>query len=152
MSGLIEKALNKYCVICQTDGSGKGHAFYGIFRILIGLMFFQHGVQKLFGAFGGITGNGEPVANFLSLLGLAGIIEFFGGLAVILGLFTRLAALISTLEMAVAYFMAHFPQGFYSIANGGEMAVLFLASFLLITRMGAGRWSLEKKLTGKEIF
>ncbi len=121
---------------------------YFVFRVLIGLLFLQHGGQKLFGWFGGLGGN---PAELISLMGLAGVIEFFGGLAILLGIFTRLAALISAIEMLVALFMAHFPQGYVLIKNGGEPAVLFFASFLVLLAYGAGKWSLGKVVFKKEI-
>ena len=106
----------------------------------------QHGAQKLFGMFG------FQAVPLTSLFGLAGIIEFFGGLAIALGFFTRLAALISALEMGAAYFMVHIPQGLMPILNQGELALLYFASFLVITVYGARRLSLEKALLKKEIF
>ena len=125
----------------------KGDYFYGVFRILVGLLFVQHGIQKLFGMFG----FPQPAPLF-SLFGLAGIIEFFGGLLSAFGLFTRLAALIAALEMLVAYFMVHVPQGLIPIMNQGELALLFFASFLIIIAYGAGKWSLEKAIFKKEFF
>ena len=123
---------------------GKGGYFYSIFRILVGLMFIQHGAQKLFGLLGG---NAAPL---ISRFGLAGIIEFFGGLLIILGLFTRFAALIAGLEMLTAYFMAHAPQGLFPIMNKGELAVMFFAAFLVIFAHGAKKWSLERIIFKKE--
>lgn len=121
--------------------------FYFIFRIFISLLFMQHGAQKLFGLFS----DNEPVILF-SLMGLAGIIEFFGGLLIFLGFFTRPIALISGLEMVIAYFMAHFPNGLAPIANGGELSLLFFASFLILLTKGAGKFSLEKAILKREIF
>ena len=122
---------------------------YLIFRVLVGLVFFFHGAQKLFGWFGGI--GGESVA-LLSLMGLAGLIETFGGLAIILGIFTRLVSSITALEMLIAYFMVHFSQGWNPLFNGGEVVVLYFAAFLVITVYGNGKLSLEKKLWKKEFF
>ncbi len=122
--------------------------FYFVFRVLVGLFFLQHGGQKLFGWFGGLGGN---PAELVSLMGLAGVIEFFGGLVILLGIFTRLAALISAIEMIVALFMAHFPQGYVLIKNGGEPAALFFTSFLVLLAYGAGKWSLGKALFKKEL-
>jgi len=116
--------------------------FYFIFRVLVGLMFIQHGFQKLFGAFGGVGQDGRAV-ELLSLFGLAGIIEFFAGLLIIIGLFASFAAFISAIELLVAYSMVHFQQGFVPIANGGELAVLFFASFLVIWAYGSGKWSID---------
>jgi putative oxidoreductase len=123
-----------------------GDYFYFVFRIFVGLLFFQHGMQKLFGVFGGHT---VPVVGFL---GLAMIIEFAGGLAITFGFFTRLAAIVAAVEMIVAYFMVHFPNGIIPIVNKGELALLYLASFLVIMTYGGRKWSLEKALWKKEIF
>ncbi|MEK6861086.1 MAG: DoxX family protein [Nanoarchaeota archaeon] len=122
--------------------------FYFVFRVLVGLLFLQHGGQKLFGWFGGLGGN---TAELVSLMGLAGIIELIGGLAIVLGLFTRLTALIAAVEMIVALFMAHFPKSIFPILNGGESAALFFASFLVLLAYGAGKWSLGRILFKKEV-
>ncbi len=121
-------------------------SLYSIVRILVGLLFLQHGAQKLFGVLGGSS------VELISLMGLAGVIEFFGGLAIALGFFTRLAALISGLEMVVAYFMFHASKSLIPINNGGELAALFLLTFVLFLVYGAGKWSLEKNLLKKELF
>ena len=119
---------------------------YLVFRVLVGFLFLQHGGQKLFGWFGG------NVASLTSLMGVAGIIEFFGGLAILLGLFSRLAALIAGLEMLTAFFMAHYPNGLNPLLNGGELALMFFASFLIVIVHGNRKWSLEKKILNKETF
>ncbi|MBI2508306.1 DoxX family protein [Candidatus Woesearchaeota archaeon] len=121
---------------------------YFVFRVVVGLLFLQHGGQKLFGWFGGLGGN---PAELVSLMGLAGIIEFFGGLAIVLGLFTRLAAGVTAIEMIIAYFMAHAPRGAIPLLNQGEPALLFFASFLVLLAYGAGKWSLGKVLFKKEV-
>jgi len=118
--------------------------FYFIFRIFVGLLFFQHGAQKLFGWF-----EKDPVALF-SLLGLAGIIEFFGGIAIFFGLFTRFVALISAIEMLVAYFYIHVPMGFIPIINKGELALLYFAAFLVLFIKGSKKFSLEKRIFKRE--
>ena len=84
-------------------------------------------------------------------MGLAGVIEFFGGLAIVIGIFTRLVAAITALEMLVAYFMAHIPQGPIPLVNQGEPALLFFAAFLVLIAYGAGKWNLGKMLFKKEI-
>ena len=122
--------------------------FYFLFRVVVGVLFLQHGGQKLFGWFGGLGGN---PAELISLMGLAGVIEFFGGLAIVLGLFTRLAAVITAAEMVIAYFMVHLPQGQIPLLNQGEPALLFFVSFLVLLAYGAGKWSLGKILFKKEI-
>lgn len=124
---------------------GAGY-FYFAFRVIVGLVFMMHGAQKLFGAFGGI--NGQSV-NVVSLFGLAGIIEFFGGILIAIGLFTKIVAAIGGIEMIVAYFRVHIPNGFIPLTNGGEPAVLFFASFLVIFVLGAKKWGLDSIIFGK---
>jgi putative oxidoreductase len=109
-----------------------------LLRVVAGLAFAQHGVQKLFGLLGG---NGVPL---VSLMGLAGAIELVCGLLIALGLFTRWAAFIASGEMAFAYFMRHAPAGFFPIQNRGELAVLYCFIFLYIAARGGGRWSLGR--------
>ncbi len=125
----------------------NGDYFYFIFRVFVGLLFFQHGAKKLFGVFGA-----EEQVVLLSLMGLAGIIEFVGGLSIALGFFTRFAALISAVEMLFAYFKSHLPSGLIPIMNRGELSLLYFAAFLVILVYGAKKWSLEKFLLKKEIF
>jgi putative oxidoreductase len=118
---------------------------YAIFRIVVGFLFACHGADKLFGAFGGQQ---PPIA---SLQGLAGIIEFFGGVLVMIGLFASWAAFIASGSMAVAYFMVHQPQGMLPIENKGEPAVLYCFAFLYIAARGAGPWSLARALNKPEL-
>lgn len=118
--------------------SRNADRFYAIFRIVVGFLFLFHGLQKLFGAFGG-----EPV-GLVSLMGLAGTIELVCGLLVMLGLFARWAAFLASGTMAVAYFMAHFPRAFWPIENRGELAVVYCFAFLYIAARGAGMWSLAQ--------
>lgn len=120
--------------------------FYFVFRLFVGLLFFQHGAQKLLGWFGGTA------VELVSLMGVAGIIELVGGLAVALGFYTRLAALVSSIEMLIAYFMAHASKGLIPIMNRGELALLYFAAFLYIIIKGAQKWSLEQALLKKETF
>lgn len=122
----------------MTDVSRWHDEALGILRIVAGFLFWQHGAQKLFGWFGG-----QPVEAMVSLMGLAGVIEFFGGLLIVIGLFTRPVAFITAGEMAVAYFMAHFPRGFWPISNSGEPPVLFCFIFLLLVAAGAGAFSVD---------
>ncbi len=119
--------------------SGPTHA---LLRIMAGLMFMLHGGQKLFGWFGGMDGQGGS-AEMASLMGLAGILETVGGALIIIGLFTRPVAFILSGEMAVAYFMAHLPNGFWPIENRGESAALFCFIFLFLAFNGAGPWSVD---------
>ena len=110
---------------------------YAILRIVVGLLFLCHGLQKVFGLFGGTS------VPLLSLLGVAGIAEIIGGALITLGFFTGTVAFILSGEMAVAYFMGHFPAGFWPIQNQGEPAVLFCFIFLYMATQGSGRWSLD---------
>lgn len=118
--------------------SGMEPVAYAAFRIVIGFLIMCHGAQKLFGAFGGHSQLHNP------LLLTAAIIEFGGGILVMLGLLTRFAAFLASGEMAVAYFMQHQPRAHLPIQNGGEPAVLFCFAFLLIACHGAGKFAAEK--------
>jgi putative oxidoreductase len=108
-----------------------------ILRIMTGLLFMQHGMQKLFGLIGG-----QPVP-WMSLPGIAGILEFFGGLLIVIGLFTRVVAFILSGQMAVAYFLVHAGQGFWPVNNRGELAALYCFVFLYLAFAGPGPWSLD---------
>ena len=113
-----------------------------LLRIVAGLLFMQHGVQKLFGWFGGMGAPGAT-AELFSMMGLAGVLETFGGLLIVLGLFTRPVAFVLAGEMAVAYFMAHLPQGPVPLLNGGELAVLYCFIYLFFATNGPGQFSLD---------
>ncbi len=112
-------------------------------RVLTGFMFLEHGAQKLVGLLGGFGGQEGATAPLFSMMGFAGILEFFGGLAILLGLFTQPVAFILSGEMAVAYFMAHFPRSFWPVVNRGETAVLYCLIFLLLATTGGGALSLD---------
>lgn len=111
---------------------------HALFRIVAGFLFFQHGLPKLFGGFG----RDQP-AELFSQMGLAGVLEVFGGAAIALGLFTSPVAFITCGEMAVAYFQAHLPRGFWPIVNGGELAALYCFVFLYFAATGSGKWSVD---------
>lgn len=117
-------------------------------RIVVGFLFALHGAATLFGvppARGGVT------AVFLSWPSWwAGIIELVGGVAVMLGIGTRPAAVICSGTMAYAYFVVHQSQGLFPLQNGGEAAVLFCWMFLLIAALGPGRYALGPLLSGKQ--
>ena len=114
---------------------------YALMRIVIGVLFACHGAQKLFGVLGGET------VTLFSLRGLAGIIEFVGGLLIGVGFLTSYAAFIASGEMAFAYFMAHAPRGFWPIQNGGELAVIYCFIFLYIASRGVSAWGIDKART-----
>lgn len=113
-----------------------------VMRVAAALLFLQHGTAKLFAfphvpMFDGL--------QLMSLMGLAGILELVGGAALALGLFTRPVAFLLAGEMAVAYFMAHAPRGFFPILNGGELAALYCFVFLFIAAAGPGPWSVDAR-------
>jgi len=111
---------------------------YALLRIIAGLLFMSHGLSKLVGF--PVPGPSEAPA-FVIYVG--GTIEMVCGALVAVGLQTRWAAVIASAEMAAAYFMVHFPRGFFPIANGGELAVLYCFTFLYISAHGAGMWSAD---------
>ena len=123
-------------------------------RIPIGIILMAHGAQKLFGWFGGygLEGTGQWMASiglepgFLMAL-LAGSAEFFGGLALLLGLLTRPAAAVSAFTMIVAIFSVHFSNGLFMSNNGYEFALSLFAATLALTIQGGGRLSVDNKLS-----
>jgi putative oxidoreductase len=114
-----------------------------LLRIGAGLLFMQHGAQKLFGWLGGFGGQPGASAELFTQMGLVGVLEFFGGLLVVVGLLTQPVALLLALEMLVAYFMAHAPQGFWPVQNGGELALLYALVFFYLSAVGPGRYSVD---------
>jgi putative oxidoreductase len=129
---------------------------YALFRIVFGYVFFIFGLQKMFGVFGG------DQAQLMSLQGAAGVLETVGGLLVMIGLFTKLAAFISSGEMAVAYFYVHVmqlgapPMGpgmplglLVPQTNRGVDAMLFCFAFLYIATRGSGIWSVDQAIGRK---
>ena len=113
-----------------------------ILRIVVGLLFLEHGLSKFF-AFPVPF----PVHPLPPLLIAAGTIELVTGILVTFGLFTRLAAFVASGEMAIAYWMQHFPKSPWPVANMGEGAILFCFVFLYIAAAGAGAWSLDSART-----
>jgi putative oxidoreductase len=113
---------------------------YALFRIVVGFLFLFHGAQKILGLFGGMGGATAPM---MSMPWFAGVIELVGGILVMVGLFTRVAAFICSGEMAAAYFMVHQPQGGWPIQNQGELAAVYCFAFLYIAARGAGIWSAD---------
>ena len=114
-----------------------------VLRIIIGFLLIPHGTQKLFGF---PVGPDTPQVPLVSLLGLAGVLELFGGALILVGLFTRPVAFVLSGFMAVAYFMAHASKGFLPILNHGELAVAYCFVFLLLAAVGGGEWSLDRLL------
>lgn len=111
-------------------------------RIVSGLLFLAHGVVKVFG----FPAGAEPgQQELLSLFGIGGLIELVTGLLLILGLFTRPAALVASGQMAVAYWMFHFPSSPYPAVNGGDAAILYCFVFLYIFTAGPGAWSIDDR-------
>jgi putative oxidoreductase len=126
----------------STRSTMFGPITHAALRIGAGLLFMQHGLQKLFGFFGGVGPNGARV-ELVSQFGLAGVLETFGGLLIVLGLLTRPVALLVALEMCIAYFQAHFPRGGLPIENQGEL--LFMLVWLFLAGNGAGPASLDAR-------
>jgi putative oxidoreductase len=116
-----------------------------ILRIVAALLFMEPGAAKLFAFPAALLPNGGtvPVA---SLLGVAGILEVFGGLCLLVGIFTRPVAFLLSGEMAVAYFKAHAPHSFWPILNHGDPAIFFAFLWLFFSAAGPGRWSLDALL------
>jgi putative oxidoreductase len=117
---------------------------YFLLRAVAGLLFLQAGGLILFGWFGGMPGD-EPL-RLMSQTGIGGVLEFFGGFAILLGLLTRPIAFILSGMMAVAYWQFHAPNGAWPIQNQGMPAVLFCFLFLYMAARGAGDWSLDAVL------
>ncbi|MFC3989374.1 DoxX family protein [Actinoplanes siamensis] len=114
-----------------------------MFRVVVGLLFTCHGLAGLFGMLGGNRGTGEaiPVGTWPNWY--AALIQFVCGLLVMVGLFTRPAAILASGSMAYAYFVVHQKAGLMPIQNGGVLPALYAWNFLLIATVGAGAWSLD---------
>ena len=121
---------------------------HGLFRIILGFLFSCHGAQKLLGF--PVPGPNGTV-ELMSLMGLAGVLELVGGLMILVGLFTRPVAFLLSGLMAVAYFMAHAPQGFWPLVNKGETAVLYCFAFFFLSAAGAGAFSLDALLARRHL-
>lgn len=111
-----------------------------VLRIITGFLLVWHGSQKLFN----FPPSGQGGGSLPPLMLVAGILEFFGGLLFLLGLFTRPVAFILSGMLAVAYFMAHAPGGFFPLVNKGELAVLYCFVFFYFAFAGGGAWSLDR--------
>lgn len=110
-----------------------------VLRIMTGLLFLEHGMQKLLG----FPPTANPVPPVTTLPGLAGVFELIGGALIVVGLFTRPVAFVLSGVMAVAYFYAHAPRGFFPVNNGGDAAILYCFVFLYFVFAGAGPWSAD---------
>ena len=114
-----------------------------LLRVVSGFIFMQAGGMKMFDWFGGIPAEHGGHPAFMSQIWIGGALEFWGGLAIMLGLFTRPVAFLLSGEMAVAYFQFHQPSGLWPVQNHGESAALFAFIFLFLAAHGAGLWSLD---------
>ncbi|HET7024618.1 MAG TPA: DoxX family protein [Gemmatimonadales bacterium] len=112
---------------------------YAVMRIMVAFLYLSHGLQKHFAVFGGPMARGAGSGLFQA----AGIIEIVCGLAILIGFRASWAAFIASGEMAVAYFLMHFPHSFFPIENHGEIVVAFCFVFLYISSRGAGPWSVD---------
>jgi putative oxidoreductase len=117
-----------------------------LLRVVAGLMFLQAGGMKLFDWFGGIPAEhgGHPAMGSQAWIG--GVLEFYGGAAILLGLFTRPVAFILSGEMAFAYWMSHAPRNVFPLLNGGDASILYCFLFLYLAFAGGGAWSLDRAL------
>jgi putative oxidoreductase len=116
----------------------------GIVRIVVALLFFEHGSSKLFG-----FPSAASMPALFTLGWFAGALEVVGGALLTVGLFTRAIAFILSGEMAFAYFLSHAPRGFFPILNHGDGAILFCFIFLYIAAAGGGAWTLDAALKRK---
>ncbi len=132
------------------DHAGLRELTHNALRVVAGFLFSLHGAQKLFGVLGR-----DAVDSLMSQMGIAGILEFFGGLLIVVGLFTRPVAFLVAGQMAWAYFMVHAPQGFWPVGsggtgNGGELAAFYCFTWLFFFAHGAGKFSVDGWLAGRK--
>ena len=146
MSLPVAQAMSWKNPAATTDpspGSRWTPRMLSVLRIVAAALFMQHGAQKLFGFLAPATASAPA---FLSQMWFAGVLEFFGGALLLAGLFTRPVAFLLSGMMAVAYFQAHAPRGFWPLQNRGELAAIFCFTFLYLVFAGAGSWSIEALL------
>ena len=126
--------------------SRLGGPILSLFRIVTGLLFALHGLSSIFGLFGGnpVTGKAIPLGTWPGWW--AALIQLICGALVLVGLFTRPAAILASGSMAYAYFVVHQPDGLLPLQNGGELSALFCWSFLLVAVLGPGSWALDALL------
>jgi putative oxidoreductase len=126
-------------------------AFHGhitsLYRVVLGLLFTCHGAASLFGIFGGADGNGGTLSPLHWPNGTAALIQFIGGILVLIGLATRTSAVVCSGSMAYAYFTVHVHHGLFPIENGGELAALFAWGFLMVAILGPGPLSLDATIS-----
>jgi putative oxidoreductase len=127
--------------LTRRDAASIEEAAHALLRAGTGLLFLQHGLQKVFGLLGGTA---VPLA---SMLGIAGMLELVGGALLILGLWTRPVALVLAIEMLAAVVIAHLPRGGWPIQNGGELPLLYAVVFLVLAAWGGGSLSVDARLT-----
>ncbi|MFI8187738.1 DoxX family protein [Streptomyces sp. NPDC085946] len=118
----------------------------GLFRVVIGLLFACHGAMSLFGAFGGVDGDGGTAQAGAWPNWYAAVIELVGGTLVLLGLGTRAAAFVSSGAMAYAYFKVHQPEALWPIENHGEGAALYCWAMFLLVFTGSGAFGVDRLL------
>src|SRR5512139_655297 len=126
------------------EPSPRSDRMLAVFRIVAGLMFVSAGTMKLFG----YPPSPVPIPPFslMSEIGIAGVLEAFGGLAIVLGVLTRPIAFVLAGEMAVAYFQFHFPRSFFPTISNGIPAVLYCFLYLYLAFAGAGAWSVDRMI------
>jgi putative oxidoreductase len=138
MARVEEEAFMSASTTLQNDWAPR---VLSIVRIIVGLLFMEHGMSKLLGFPPG------PSPSMFALTWFAGVIELVGGGLVTIGLFTRIAAFIMSGEMAVGYFLSHAPKGFFPMLNGGDAAILYCFLFLYFVFAGAGPWSIDRLIS-----
>lgn len=117
-----------------------------VLRIMTGLLFIEHGTQKLFGF--PVPTDPAMAGEMDAMMLVSGILEAFGGLLILIGLLTRPVAFILCGFMAVAYFMAHAPQNFFPVNNMGDAAILYCFVYLYLFFAGPGAWSVDNARSG----
>ena len=127
------------------DHDGLKELTHNALRVVAGFLFMQHGAQKLFGMLGG-----NQAESLMSAVGIAGILEFFGGLMMMAGLLTGPVAFLLAGQMAVAYFWRHAPNGFWPIMNRGELAAFYSFTWLYFFAAGPGRFSVDGWLAARK--
>jgi putative oxidoreductase len=129
----------------QSLSAWSPHALAAL-RIMTALLFIGHGTMKLFA----FPAPMPMEIDLFSLMGLAGVLEVFGGALILVGLFTRPVAFVLSGFMAAAYFMAHAPQNFYPALNSGDAAILFSFVFLYLVFAGPGAWSVDEAVARRK--